>query len=105
MGGLAVAGSDDYLSLALAQAILSGLMFVLMSIFKLGFLANFLSRPILEGFVGGLALEILVSQVAKMLGISLDAEGFLAKVIVLAQSLGTLQPWSLSISVVSLAVL
>ena len=68
IGGLAVAGSADYATLALAQAILCGVMFLLLAVFKLGFLANFLSKPILVGFVGGLALDILVSQVAKMLG-------------------------------------
>ncbi len=56
LGGLAAAGSADYLTLAFAQAILCGVFFVLFSIFKLGFLANFLSKPILVGFVGGLAL-------------------------------------------------
>ncbi len=68
-------GSADYATLALAQAILSGVMFLLLAFFKLGFLANFLSKPILVGFVGGLALDILVSQIAKMLGISIDSGG------------------------------
>ena len=65
---LAVAGTKDYATLALAQALLCGVMFVMLSVSKLGFLANFLSKPILIGFVGGLALDIGVSQVAKMLG-------------------------------------
>ena len=81
IGGLAVAGSADYLTLALAQAILCGVMFLLLAVFKLGFLANFLSKPILVGFVGGLALDILISQVAKMLGIKIDSGGeFIDKV-------------------------
>ena len=62
-------------TLALAQAIICGVMFVLAAVFKLGFLANFLSKPILIGFVGGLALDILVSQVAKMLGVKIDTGG------------------------------
>src|SRR6478735_6343125 len=75
IGGLAVAGSADYLTLALAQAILGGILFLLLAVFKLGFLANFLSKPILVGFVGGLALDILVSQIAKMLGVKIDSGG------------------------------
>ena len=75
IGGLAVAGSAEYATMALAQAIICGVMFILMSVFKLGFLANFLSKPILIGFVGGLALDILVSQIAKMLGIRIDSGG------------------------------
>ena len=61
IGGLAAAGSEDYLTLALAQAIICGVMFILLSVFRLGFLANFLSKPILVGFVGGLALAGLLA--------------------------------------------
>src|SRR6187402_1802111 len=57
--GLAAVGSEDYVAMALAQAIVGGLMFFVCAFFKLGFLANFLSEPILIGFVGGLALDIL----------------------------------------------
>ncbi|HEY6801851.1 MAG TPA: solute carrier family 23 protein, partial [Agromyces sp.] len=106
IGGLAAAGSADYATLALAQAILSGIMFLLLAVFKLGFLANFLSKPILVGFVGGLALDILVSQVAKMLGVKIDSGGeFVDKVVGLFAGLGGLNWWSVLISVVSVVVL
>ncbi|WP_349426898.1 solute carrier family 23 protein [Microbacterium sp. LWS13-1.2] len=106
VGGLAAAGSADYATLALAQAIISGILFVLMSVFKLGFLANFLSKPILVGFVGGLALDIMVSQVAKMLGVKIDSGGeFLDKTVGLVTGLGTANLWSVLISVTSVAVL
>jgi SulP family sulfate permease len=106
LGGLAVAGSADYSTLALAQAILCGIMFILLAVFKLGFLANFLSKPILIGFVGGLALGILVSQIAKMLGVEINSGGeFLEKSIELVAGLGTANAWSILISAVSVAVL
>lgn len=106
VGGLAAAGGDDYLTLALAQAILCGLMFVLLAWFKLGFLANFLSKPILVGFVGGLALDILVSQVAKMLGIKIDSGSeFPEKVADLVTSLDTVQGWSMLISGLAVIIL
>lgn len=106
LGGLATAGSADYSTLALAQAIICGVMFLLMSVFKLGFLANFLSKPILVGFVGGLALDILVSQIAKMLGVKIDSGGeFVDKVGDLIGGIGTANLWSLVISVASVAVL
>lgn len=106
IGGLAAAGSDDYATMALAQAIICGVMFVLLSVFKLGFLANFLSKPILIGFVGGLALDIMVSQVAKMLGVEIDSGGeFVDKVVGLVGGLETTNTWSLAISVASVAVL
>ena len=106
IGGLATAGSADYSTLALAQAIIVGILFLLMAVFKLGFIANFLSKPILVGFVGGLALDILVSQIAKMLGVKIDSGGeFVDKVGGLFTGLGTLNWWSLSISVASVAIL
>ncbi len=106
VGGLAAAGSADYATMAMAQAIICGVMFILLSVFKLGFLANFLSKPILVGFVGGLALDILVSQVAKMLGVKIDSGGeFVEKLTDLIAGLGTVNPWSLLISVCALAIL
>src|SRR4051812_45130950 len=106
IGGLAVAGSADYLTMAFAQAIISGVLFALAAVFKLGFLANFLSKPILVGFVGGLALDILVSQIAKMLGVKIDSGGeFAEKVVGLVTGLPTLNGWSVLIAVVAVAVL
>ncbi|MGW9631826.1 SulP family inorganic anion transporter [Agromyces sp. NPDC055520] len=106
LGGLATAGSADYSTLALAQAIICGILFVLMSVFKLGFIANFLSKPILVGFVGGLALDILVSQIAKMLGVKIDSGGeFVDKVVGLVSGIGTANMWSLAIAATSVTVL
>ncbi|TFC06907.1 SulP family inorganic anion transporter [Cryobacterium adonitolivorans] len=106
VGGLAVAGSEDYATMAFAQAIIGGVLFLLASLFKLGFLANFLSKPILIGFVGGLALDILVSQLAKMLGIKIDSGGeFVDKVVGIVTGLGTMNLWSVLISAVAIAVL
>jgi high affinity sulfate transporter 1 len=106
IGGLAAAGSEDYATMALAQAIICGVMFLLLAVFKLGFLANFLSKPILIGFVGGLALDILVSQIAKMLGVKIDSGGeFLEKVGELLGGLGTAGVWSIVISAASVLAL
>lgn len=106
VGGLAVAGSADYATLALAQAIISGVMFLLLAFFKLGFLANFLSKPILVGFVGGLALDILISQIAKMLGVKIDSGAeFVDKLVQLVTGLSTTNLISVLISVLAIAIL
>ncbi|WP_285113676.1 SulP family inorganic anion transporter [Leifsonia sp. fls2-241-R2A-40a] len=106
LGGLAVAGHRDYVTLALAQAIIVGGLFLLASFFRLGFLADFLSKPILVGFVGGLALDILVSQLAKMLGVRIDSGGeFIDKLVGLGSGIGTTNVWAVVISIGSLAVL
>src|SRR4051812_38405156 len=106
IGGLAMAGSAGYATMALAQAIISGALFVAAAVFKLGFLADFLSKPILVGFVGGLALDILVSQIAKMLGVKIDSGGeFVDKIGGLVTGFGTTNPWSVLIAALSVAVL
>jgi Sulfate permease family len=105
IGGLAVAVSADYLTMAFAQAIICGALFALAAVFKLGFLANFLSKPILVGFVGGLALDILISQIAKMLGVKIDSGGeFVEKVAGLVAGIPTINGWSGLISAVAVAV-
>lgn len=104
--GLAAAGAGDYAAMALAQAIISGVMLIAASFFKLGFLASFLSKPILLGFVGGLALDILVSQVAKMLGVPIDSgEEFAGKLADLVANLGEADLWSVAIAAGAVAIL
>jgi SulP family sulfate permease len=106
IGGLAVAGSDNYLVLAFAQAIITGVIFALCAAFKLGFLASFLSKPILIGFVGGLALDILVSQIAKMLGVKIDSGGeFVDKLVGLVTGISSINGWSVLISASAVLVL
>jgi high affinity sulfate transporter 1 len=106
LGGLAVAGGAAYVQLAFAQAIIGGIVFALCGVFRLGFLANFLSEPILIGFVGGLALDILISQVAKMLGIDVDsAADVIPRTIELIEGLGDINWISVAISVASILIL
>lgn len=104
--GFAAAGSKEYIQLALAQAMIAGLMFLVVGVFRLGFLANFLSEPILIGFVGGLALDIFVSQVAKMLGVHVNSgDDFIPRVGELFSALGSTNVWSVLIAAGSIVIL
>ncbi len=58
-----------YLAFAAALVLLIGAVFFVAGIFKLGFIANFISQPVMQGFVFGLALFIMVKQLPKLLGI------------------------------------
>lgn len=66
---LAEAGSGAYLQLALALALLVGIIQALMGLVRLGFLVNFLSHPVLAGFTSAAALVIGFSQLKHLLGI------------------------------------
>jgi high affinity sulfate transporter 1 len=104
LSGLAGAGTDHYIDLAAAQAVVCGGIFLLCWIFRLGFLANFLSEAVLVGFVGGLAVEILLSQVAKMLGVSLEGEDFLVELKSLITQLPETSGWSVLLAALAAAI-
>jgi len=84
-----LAGGDParYLSLMVAMTLLTGVLLVIAGLFRLGFIANFLSQPILTGYLTGAALIIMVGQLPKLFGISIDAGGFFPKVAQIASRL------------------
>ncbi len=104
--GLAAAGTHEYIALSLAQAMIAGLMFLVIGAFRLGFLANFLSEPILIGFVGGLAVDIVLSQLAKMLGVHVNSgDDFIPRLEELVGGLHSVNIWSILIAAGSIAIL
>ena len=106
LSGVAAAGTAQYATMAAAQAIVGGLLFCACAVFRLGFLADFLSKPILIGFVGGLATDILLSQIAKMMGIKVASGAqFFERLVQLATRLGSVHWWSLGLSLAVIAVL
>jgi len=66
---LAVAGAPQYPVLAAAFAIMVGVMLVAAGAFKLGWIADLLSTPVISGFLAGIALHILLSQAPDILGL------------------------------------
>jgi MFS superfamily sulfate permease-like transporter len=102
--GLADVGTEHYIDLAAAQALVCGAIFALCWLFRLGFLANFLSEAVLVGFVGGLAIEILLSQAAKMLGVSLQGEEFFEELTSLITQLPEANAWSVLLAVLSAGI-
>jgi high affinity sulfate transporter 1 len=78
---LAAMGTPLYLQLVYAQTLLCALVFVLFWVFRLGFLVNFLSRPVVVGFIAGLGVEILTGQIGKIMQVSTVAEGWAREVI------------------------
>lgn len=75
---LAAGDAHAYASIAAVLAILAGLMCLAASALKLGALADFLSKPILVGFLNGIAIHIMLGQLGKILGLDLRADGLFA---------------------------
>jgi high affinity sulfate transporter 1 len=72
--GLAVAGSQRYVELAGLAALLAGAMLLLARLARLGFLANFLSRTVLVGFLTGVGIQVAAGQLPDMLGVTAAGE-------------------------------
>ncbi|WP_232622657.1 SulP family inorganic anion transporter [Pseudorhodobacter sp. MZDSW-24AT] len=70
VGQIAAPGTAEYLGAAIAMAVLSGLMLLAMGLLRLGFIANFLSHPVISGFISASAVLIAVGQLPALLGIS-----------------------------------
>ena len=60
---LAAGGSDQYVALTAGLAIVTGIAGLLAGLLRLGFIAAFISEPVLKGFIVGLALSIIIGQV------------------------------------------
>jgi SulP family sulfate permease len=69
---VATAGSAAYMVAATSLTLLVGVLLLLMGLLRLGFIANFLSHPVIAGFISGSALLIAVSQLKYLLGVSVD---------------------------------
>jgi sulfate permease, SulP family len=70
VGQIAAQGTVGYITAALTLAFLSGGFLVLLGIFRLGFLANFLSHPVISGFITASGILIAMSQLKYLLGIN-----------------------------------
>jgi high affinity sulfate transporter 1 len=68
--GLAAAGSQQYVRLAGLAALLTGVLLLAARLARLGFLANFLSRTVLVGFLTGVGIQVAVGQLPDMLGVT-----------------------------------
>ena len=73
VGNLALQGTAEYAAAAITLAFISGLILTVMGLFRLGFLANFLSHPVIAGFITASGILIATSQLKHILGV--DAHG------------------------------
>lgn len=88
VGDLAVVGSPSYWGVAITLAFLSGAMLLVMGLLRLGFLASFLSHPVISGFITASALLIAAGQLKVILGVKAEGHNFFDLVGALVQQLG-----------------
>ena len=86
-------------------AILVGAMLVLASVLRFGFIANFISEPVLTGFKSGIGLVIIVDQVPKLLGVHIDKTGFFRDILAIVHHLPQTSLATLVLALVLLALM
>ena len=105
LAAVATVGSQDYLEAAAALGIMVGVVLVLAGLLRLGFVADLLSRPALIGYLTGLGVILIVSQVPKLLGIPVEAEHTVAKVGEILTNLGEIEPATAAMGLGTLALI
>ncbi|WP_310355842.1 SulP family inorganic anion transporter [Paraburkholderia strydomiana] len=106
---IATAGSDPSRAIAIASmmAIVSGLFCIVMGLLRLGFVTELLSKPIRYGYMNGIALTVLISQLPKLFAVSFDDRGPLRDLLSLGAAIvdGKTNWYSFAVGVGSLALI
>jgi sulfate permease, SulP family len=99
---LALGDPTRYAALAAALTILIGLICLFGGYFKFGFVADFLSKPILTGYIAATALIIIVSQLGKIFGIDIVSDDFFAQILELITKLDQTHLLTLAVGLVTI---
>src|SRR5690554_3106779 len=102
---LATPGTTEYVTAAVTLAFVSGLILCLMGLLRLGFMANFLSHPVISGFVTASAILIAVGQLGSLLGLKISGTNLPSLLGELFVELPNLNLPTLAIGSLALAIL
>ncbi len=94
---LAEAGTPTYIAGAVLLAVMSGLMLTLMGVLRLGFLANFLSHPVISGFITASGIVIAASQLKHIFGVQASGHNLIQIVQSILASIGDTNLYTLAI--------
>ena len=102
---LALPDSPQYLSLVATTAVVAGVFVTLVGVLKLAWLADFLSLPIVAGFMSGIGIIIVVHQLPRVFGVSSGGSSVASRLSSLAHQLGHANAWSIVLALGTLAVM
>jgi sulfate permease, SulP family len=98
LGSIAPLGSEKYVALVATVALLTAVLLLVARIFKLGFLADFLSRTVLVGFLTGVGVQVAIAMLGDMLGVTAQSHRTVFQAWEILQSLPRLHPMTLALS-------
>ncbi len=103
---LAAPGSDNFIALAIMLALLVGVIQLLLGVFKLGVIVNFLSHPVIVGFTNAAAIIIALSQVSKLFGVPMGrSEHFINDIVGVVKLIGDTHLPTLAIGALAIAIM
>ena len=104
VGSLAAGGSDAFVQLTMTLGLTVGVLAIVAGLLRFGFLANFISAPVMKGFIIGLALTIIVGQIPKLFGIPKGEGNFFQQLWHLLTHLNETSGLTLLVGLLSLAL-
>lgn len=102
---LASGDPAKYASIAAELALVFGIFCLIAWVLRLGFVADVLSRPVLVGYLSGVALILIVGQLGKVTGVHVSGDTFLSELSSFARQLGNVEPATLGVALGTIAVL
>ncbi|MGB6457184.1 MAG: SulP family inorganic anion transporter [Streptosporangiaceae bacterium] len=105
VASLAVAGTSGYAAVMAFTALLVGGLLVAAGLFRLGWISEFLSTPVITGVLAGIAVEIIVRQIPVILGVSSGATTTVGRIRQVAGQLSHINGWSVGIAAGVLAII
>lgn len=103
---MAAPGSPDFIALAIMLALLVGVIQLLLGVFKLGVIVNFLSHPVIVGFTNAAAIIIGLSQVSKLFGVPMGrSEHFMNDIVGVFKQIGDTHLPTLAMGVAAIAIM
>jgi SulP family sulfate permease len=105
IGEQAALGVHSYWAIAITLAFISGAMLLLMGFLRLGFLANFLSHPVISGFISASGLLIAASQLKALMGVQAEGHNFVELVGALVAQIPNIHALTLALGVAATAFL
>tara|TARA_R110000796_G_scaffold67449_3_gene154745 strand:+ start:70492 stop:72219 length:1728 start_codon:yes stop_codon:yes gene_type:complete len=106
LGTLAITGIENYITMAIFLAFMVGSIQLILGLLKMGFLVNFLSKPVISGFTSAAALVIIFSQLKHLLGTSIDKSSkFYQLILNIIQKLGDTNLYDFAIGIIGILII
>lgn len=106
LGALAITGVENYIAMAIFLSFMVGVIQLFLGLFRMGFLVNFLSRPVISGFTSAAAIIIIFSQLKHLLGADIEKSNRFHQLIINAfEKLSETNPYDFAIGIAGIVLI